>query len=285
MQFTEQDREYVGELLRTQSSNIVGSTSATQVQQRLQPVALSAGAGSVGGLMKMLRGDVEGARPAHLHRVVAEAMTIKETSFFRDLTPFTLLRDRLIPKLIEERRAERRLRLWSAASSTGQEAYSLAILLRERFPQLASWDVKIIGTDISQVACEYAKRGHYRRLEINRGLPARLLLRYFERDGEEWKVSDELRHMVSFERANLCEPPPCTVKSAGMKFDIVLLRNVLLYFAAEDRARVLREVHARMQRQGVLLLGNSEQAEDSSELFRVEMDRDCYFYRPIVSDK
>jgi len=95
-------------------------------------------------------------------------------------------------------------------------------------------------------------------------------------------VSDELRHMVSFERANLCEPPPCTVKSAGMKFDIVLLRNVLLYFAAEDRARVLREVHARMQRQGVLLLGNSEQAEDSSELFRVEMDRDCYFYRPIM---
>ena len=278
MDFTEKDREYVGDLLRTQSSNVVGSASAAQVRQRLLPVAASAGAGSVGDLMKRLRTE----RPAHLHRVVAEAMTIKETSFFRDLLPFSLLRDRLIPELIEQRQQERRLRFWSAASSTGQEAYSLAILLRDRFPQLASWDVQIVGTDISQVACEYARRGRYSRLEINRGLPARLLVRYFESDGEEWRVCEQLRRMVSFERANLCEPAPRMLKSATMRFDVVLLRNVLLYFAAEDRSRVLREAHARMHPQAVLLLGNSEQAEDSSDLFRVEFDRDCYFYRPIV---
>jgi len=275
--FTENDRKYVTDLLRTESSNIVVSNNTAQVRQRLQTVAAGAGAATVGGLMKMLRAD----RPAHLHRVVAEAMTIKETSFFRDLAPFQLLRDKLIPELIEQRKAERKLRLWSAASSTGQEAYSLAILIRERFPQLQDWDVKIIGTDISQVACEYARRGSYRRLEINRGLPARLLLRYFERHDEEWRVCDDLRRIVSFERANLCEPPPLSLRSSGMVFDIVLLRNVLLYFAAEDRARVLREVHARMQQQAVLLLGSSEQAEDSTELFGVEFDKECYFYRPV----
>jgi len=247
------------------------------MQLRLKPVAHDSGARNVADLMKMLRTS----RPANLHRVVAEAMTIKETSFFRDVLPFKLLEDRLIPELMEQRRKERRLRLWSAASSTGQETYSLAILLRDRFPELADWDVQIVGTDISQLACDYARRGRYSRLEINRGLPARLLLRYFERDGEEWRISDELRPVVSFERANLCEATPRSLKSYGMMFDLVLLRNVLLYFSPEDRSHVLRETHARMSPQAPLLLGNAEQAEDFSELFRVEFDRDCYFYRPI----
>jgi len=278
VEFTEKDREYVSDLLRVQSSNIVKSTNVTQMQQRLKPVARESGAHSVAELMKMLRSS----RPAHLHRVVAEAMTIKETSFFRDLAPFKLLGDRLIPELIAARRQERRLRLWSAACSTGQEAYSLAILLREQFPELATWDVQIVGTDISQVACDNAKRGRYSRLEINRGLPARFLVRYFEREGEEWSACDDLRRLVTFERANLCEPPVRGLKSYGVKFDIVLLRNVLMYFAPEDRSRVLREAHARMNPEAVLLLGNSEQAEDSSDLFRVEFDKDCYFYRPIA---
>ena len=281
MEFTEKDREFMGDLLRAESSNIVKTASVTQMQQRLKTVARESGAHNVAELMKMLRSS----RPAHLHRVVAEAMTIKETSFFRDLALFKLLGDRLIPELIAARRRERRLRLWSAASSTGQEAYSLAILLREQFPELATWDVQIIGTDISQLACDTAKRGRYSRLEINRGLPARFLVRYFEREDEEWSVCQELRRIVTFERANLCEPPLRGLKSYGVKFDIVLLRNVLMYFASEDRSHVLREAHTRMRPEAVLLLGNSEQAEDSSDLFRVEFDRDCYFYRPNVQDE
>jgi len=277
MDFTEEDREYVDILLRKQSANVARPSSEAQMHLRLKPVAHDSGARNVADLMKMLRST----RPANLHRVVAEAMTIKETSFFRDVAPFKLLEARLIPEMIARCRRERRLRLWSAASSTGQEAYSLAILLRDRFPELADWDVRIVGTDISQLACEYARHGRYSRLEINRGLPVRLLLRYFERNGEEWRVCEELRRIVTFERANLCEPPPRSLKSYGMQFDLVLLRNVLMYFAPEDRSRVLREACARMHPQAALLLGNAEQAEDSSDLFHVEFDRDCYFYRPI----
>jgi len=201
-------------------------------------------------------------------------MTIKETSFFRDMAPFNLLRDKLIPQMVKARAEKRRLVFWSAASSTGQEAYSLAMLLLEEFPSLSEWDVRIIGTDISQQVCEYARQGRYRRLEINRGLPVRLLLRYFERDGDEWVVKPEVRKMVSFRRMNLCDPV-----STLPLFDIVLLRNVLLYFGPEDRLRVLQEVHARMRGDGALLLGASEQAEDSCELFRVEFERACYYYR------
>jgi chemotaxis protein methyltransferase CheR len=207
-------------------------------------------------------------------------MTIRETSFFRDLLPFRLLRDTLIPEILERRKAERRLRLWSAASATGQEAYSLAILLREFFPQLEGWDVQIVGTDISQVACEYARRGRYSRMEVNRGLPARFLLKYFDRQGDEWHVGEDVSRMVRFERGNVCEPP-VGLPSEGTRFDAVLLRNVLLCFAEEDRGRVLQEMHARMRRDAVLLLGNAEQAEDFSDRFRVAFEGECYFYRPI----
>ncbi len=277
MDFSEKDREYVAKLVRQQSSNTGRPASVTQMHLQLKPIVHDSGARNVSELMKMLRT----APPANLHRVVAEAMTIKETSFFRDVAPFKLLEDRLIPELIVRRRAERRLRLWSAASSTGQEAYSLAILLRDRFQELEDWDVQIFGTDISQLACEYARSGRYSRLEINRGLPVRLLLRYFERDGEEWRVCDELRRLVTFERANLCEPPPRGLRSYGMQFDLVLLRNVLLYFAPEDRSQVLHETCARMHPGAALLLGNAEQAEDFSDLFQVEFDKNCYFYRPV----
>jgi len=277
MDFTEKDREYVSDLVREQSSNTAPPASAAQMHLRLKPVVRDSGARNVSELMKMLRST----HPAALHRVVAEAMTIKETSFFRDVAPFKLLEDRLIPELITRRRREQQLRLWSAASSTGQEAYSLAMLLRDRFPELENWDVQIVGTDISQLACDYARSGRYSRLEINRGLPVRFLLRYFERDGEEWRVREELRRLVTFERGNVCEPPPRGLRSYGMQFDLVLLRNVLMYFAQEDRSHVLRETCARMHPRAALLLGNAEQAEDSSDLFQVEFDKNCYFYRPI----
>jgi len=237
-----------------------------------------AGTGPVAELMEMPRA----AKPVPLHQILDEAMTIKETSFFRDRVPFELLRDKLLPELIRSNAQQRRLRLWSAACSTGQETYSLAMLLLEHFPQLAEWDVTILGTDVSQAACEAAKLGRYSKLEVKRGLPIGLLLRYFEADGEEWKVKDCLRRMVRFERANLCEPLPAGLRAGWMKFDVVLLRNVLLYFAAEERARVLLEVHARMQAKGALLLGTAEQAEDSTDLFRVELEGGCYFYRPLV---
>jgi chemotaxis protein methyltransferase CheR len=182
----------------------------------------------------------------------------------------------VIPSLMRERRRVRRLRIWSAASSTGQEAYSLAMMLVENFPELAGWDVKIIGTDISRQVVDYAQRGRYRRLEVNRGLPARLLVKYMVRDGEEWQVCDQIRRMCEFQYANLCSP-----LLQLPEFDLVLLRNVLLYFSQHDRRTLFTDVHRKMTPTGYLLLGNAEQAEDSTNLFEVEFAANCYFYRPV----
>ena len=210
-----------------------------------------------------------------LHRATAGAMTTTETSFFRDSSPFDTLRDHILPTLIERNWSTRKLRIWSAASSTGQEAYSIAMLLREYFPALSSWDVRILGTDLAVHCVEYARAGRYRRLEVNRGLPARMLLRYMLRHGDEWEVIPDLRARCEFQQLNLCAPPP------GLpQFDLVLLRNVLLYFAPEERAAVLRTVHRHLHPEGFLLLGSAEQAEDSTDLFEAEFARDCYFYRP-----
>ena len=214
-------------------------------------------------------------RTPQLHRAVAEAMTINETSFFRDGKPFDVLRDTILPRLIENNAAERRLRIWSAASSTGQEAYSIAMLVCEHFAELAGWDVKILGTDISRQVIEYAQRGRYRRMEVNRGLPARMLVKYLVRDGDEWEVTPNLQAMCSFQYANLCAPLPKLPV-----FDLVMLRNVLLYFPQQDRSCVFSDVYRQMAPGGYLMLGAAEQAEDSTNLFQAEFARDCYFYRP-----
>lgn len=239
---------------------------------RLTPIARLAGVSNLEGLVSLLRED----RPAHLHRAVAEAMTINETSFFRDFRPFEMLRETILPRLIEQRSDERRLRIWSAASSTGQEAYSLAMMIAEHFPALATWDVKIIGTDLSRQVVEYAQRAKYRRLEVNRGLPARMLLKYLKRDGEEWEICARIRAMCEFAVANLCAPLPKLPV-----FDLVLMRNVLLYFPQQERRVVFAQVHRQMARDGYLMLGNAEQAEDSTNLFEVEFALQCYFYRQV----
>jgi chemotaxis protein methyltransferase CheR len=256
-----------------ESANLIDPTRDVLFEARLTPIARTAGAENIQELVQLLRVD----RTDHLHRAVAEAMTINDTSFFRDVRPFEMLRSKAIPDLMAQRQAERTLRIWSAACSTGQEAYSLAMLLLEHFPELADWDVKIVGTDISRPVLEYAARGRYRRIEVNRGLPAKMLVKYFERDGEEWEVSERVRALCQFGYANLCAPlPPLPV------FDLVLLRNVLLYFPEQDRSCVFADVHAKMNPRGFLLLGNSEQAEDSTDQFEVEFASDTYFYRPIA---
>ena len=271
MACSDSDYAYLRDLVQTQSANVVDSSRKTLFESRLQPLVRVAGASDLEGLVGLLK---EG-RSAPLHRAVAEAMTINETSFFRDVKPFDVLRDDVLPQLIEQRSVERRLRIWSAASSTGQEAYSIAMLIVDHFPQLAQWDVRIIGTDLSRDVVEYARRGRYRRLEVNRGLPARLLVRHFRRDGDEWQVSERLRALCEFEVGNLCSPP-----ARAFAFDLILLRNVLLYFSQPDRRTVFHEVHRLLSPRGFLVLGNAEQAEDSTELFRAEFSKDCYFYRP-----
>jgi chemotaxis protein methyltransferase CheR len=272
MACSDSDYAYLRELVLKQSANLIDPSRNTLFETRLIPLARGAGAADLEGLVSMLRMD----EPAQLHRAVAEAMTINETSFFRDVKPFDALRTHVIPRLIEGNRMQRKLRIWSAASSTGQEAYSVAMMIAEDFPELASWDIKIIGTDISRHVVEYARRGRYRRIEVNRGLRARLLVKYFQRDEEEWEISPKIRAMCDFQVANLCAPLPSLPV-----FDIVMLRNVLLYFPQQDRSLVFSDVYRQMSPHGSLILGNAEQAEDSTNLFQPEFGPDWYFYRPV----
>ncbi len=268
---SDSDYAYLRQLVLTESANLIDPSRNALFETRLTPIAQMAGASSLEDFVGLLRVE----RTPQLQRAVAEAMTINETSFFRDSKPFDVLRETILPRLIEKNAAQRRLRIWSAASSTGQEAYSVAMLLREHFPELRSWDVKIVGTDISRQVVEYAQRGRYRRMEVNRGLPARMLVKYLLRDNDEWEMAPELRAICEFQYVNLCAPLPRLPI-----FDLVMLRNVLLYFPQQDRSCVFSDVYRQMVPDGYLMLGAAEQAEDSTNLFQAEFARDCYFYRP-----
>jgi chemotaxis protein methyltransferase CheR len=267
------DYDYLRAVVMEQSANRIDPSRNALFDTRLTPIARRSGAASLEDFVNMLKAG----KPAHLHRAVAEAMTVNETSFFRDIGLFEMLRKIVFPELIERRMPGRQLRIWSAASSTGQEAYSMAMSVAEYFPDLAQWDMKIIGTDISRHVVDYAQRGRYRRIEVNRGLPARMLLKYMVRDGEEWEVAPRIRSMCEFRYANLCAPMPQLPV-----FDLVMLRNVLLYFSQHDRRTLFREIHRKIAPGGYLVLGNAEQAEDSTDLFEVEFAANCYFYRPVV---
>jgi chemotaxis protein methyltransferase CheR len=211
-----------------------------------------------------------------LERSIAEAMTINETSFFRDGRPFELLRTELLPKLIEERRHSRTLRIWSAACSSGQEAYSMAMLLLEHFPLLAGWNIRIEGTDICAEVVEKAQAGCYHRIEMNRGLPARHIIRYFDHAGENWTVKPEVRKMCNFRQANLCSSP-LPFNRADDRFDIIFLRNVMLYFSQETRRPLLAGIHKVLAPDGVLFLGSSEQPADPSIWTPVLAGGTCHF--------
>jgi chemotaxis protein methyltransferase CheR len=211
-----------------------------------------------------------------LERSIAEAMTINETSFFRDSRPFELLRTELLPQLIEARRSTRGLRFWSAACSTGQEGYSIGMMLLEHFPLLAGWNMRIEGTDICAEVVERAQAGSYHRIEMNRGLPARFLVRYFDHQGEDWVIKPEVKKMTNFRQASLsgAQLPFNRVED---RFDVIFLRNVMLYFSQETRKILLAGIHRVLAPDGILFLGSSEQPADPSIWTAVLAGGTCYF--------
>lgn len=211
-----------------------------------------------------------------LERSIAEAMTINETSFFRDSRPFELLRTELLPKLIEARRNTRALRFWSAACSTGQEGYSLGMLMLEHFSLLAGWNLRIEGTDICAEVVERAQAGCYHRIEVNRGLPARFVVRYFDHHGEDWTIKPEVKKMCNFRQANLCGPA-LPFNRAEDRFDVIFLRNVMLYFSQDRRKALLAGIHRVLAPDGILFLGSSEQPADPSIWTPVLAGGTCYF--------
>ncbi len=192
-----------------------------------------------------------------LRRKVVEAITTNETSFFRDTTPFDLLRHKLIPELIDRRTRSGMkpipIRIWSAACSTGQEAYSTAMVLKELLADVTKFDIRILGTDISNKAVAQASYGEYTRLEVERGLPQEMLVRHFTASGEKRKVRDEIRALATFQTMNLLEP-----FAFPSPFDIVFCRNVAIYFTETDKVRLFRNIGKCMAKDGCLIIGATE---------------------------
>lgn len=239
------------------------------VESRLQPLARREGLTNVAELVKELQGSSRNG----LHQKVIEAMTTHETSFFRDIRPFDALRRAVLPELIAARSATRTLRIWCAACSTGQEPYSLAMLLRENFPQLQGWDVSILATDLSMQILEKAREGIFNQIEINRGLPAPYLLKYFQRQGMNWRVKEDLRQMVNFRPMNLIEPWPLMPP-----VDVVLLRNVLIYFDINTKKSILSNVRRLMRPDSYLFLGGAESTFNLDDAFkRVELEQSSVY--------
>ena len=263
--------DFLREVVFARSQNVLDPARDYLFETRLARLMRDHGLSQVEDLVRHLRVR----RNPDLERAIAEAMTINETSFFRDIRPFEMLRTECLPKLIAARQGVRRLRLWSAACSTGQEAHSLAMLLLEHFPQLSAWDVRIDGTDISSEMVARAAAGRYHRIEMNRGLPAKHVVRFFDRDGEEWVAKAAIRRICHFRQANLCKPP----LPFRERLDVILLRNVMLYFAPATRCELLQQVHSVLAPDGVLVLGSTEQPPEMS-LWQSSIAGGTTYYRP-----
>jgi chemotaxis protein methyltransferase CheR len=263
---------FIRRLVLEQSAIVLEEDKGYLVESRLSPLARREGFASLDLLVRRLQ-----AEPFHgLHRQAVEALTTNETSFFRDFHPFEALRKFVLPDLIARRAAERELSIWCAASSSGQEPYSLAMLIRESFAQLASWRVCILATDLSTDALARAREGRYSQLEVNRGLPASLLVKYFQKQGRDWFLRDDLRRMVDHQIVNLASAWPFLPP-----MDMVMMRNVLIYFGVETKKEILAKVRRVLKPDGYLFLGGAETTFSIDDSFeRVQFERaTCYRVR------
>lgn len=243
------DFAFVRDLVRRESANALEAGKEYLVTSRLRPLARQVGLPDVATLVARVRAQPHSALAAD----VVDAMTTNETSFFRDVHPFDSLRDEVLPELVAARRARRTLRIWCGAASSGQEPYSVAMVLADHFPELESWDVDILGTDISRAMLAKAVRAEYSQIEVDRGVPAAALRRHFVRHGTRWRLTEAITRRVRFAHLNLAAPWPVLPR-----FDLVLLRNVLIYFDLPTKADVLRRVRRHLADDGYLALGGSE---------------------------
>ncbi|MEP7370385.1 MAG: protein-glutamate O-methyltransferase CheR [Dermatophilaceae bacterium] len=246
MALSEDTFTFVVDLVRRCAAIELTDGKESLVESRLQPLARQAGLASVDEYVQTLHS----ASRQDEHGRVVEAMTTNETSWFRDVTPFRALTGHVVPALTSDRPHLVSLRVWSAACSTGQEPYSIAMALLEAAPRLG---VKITATDISEEVLRRGRAGRYSQLEINHGLPATMLVQHFARAGIEWELSRKVRSKVTFSQQNLLNAPP-----PGGPFDVIFLRNVLIYFDRETRGKVFRRMHEVIRPGGFLLLGGAE---------------------------
>lgn len=243
------DFEYLRQLVREQSGVVLEPHKDYLAALHLDRIAAEAGFGSIAALIEYLKSRA--LSPLHFQAI--EALVINETSFFRDHSPFEALKSSILPTLIQSRSSNRSIHIWCAACSTGQEPYSIAMLIREAFPELSTWTIRLIATDFSQQVLERAQQGQYTNLEISRGLSPQLRDRYFYKTQQFWQIRDEIRQMVEFQPLNLIHS-----WKALPKMDIIFLRNVLIYFDIDTKRAILNQVQHYLQADGYLVLGGGE---------------------------
>lgn len=255
----ERDLQILRDILQEESGHSLGKGKEYLVERRLEPVAQSLSFPDISAMIRHLGRT----RDPRTTKLVCEAMTTNESLFFRDQKPFDLLKDRLVPELMRARAAQRKLRIWSAAASTGQEAYSIAMTLNEHFPQLRGWSLEILGTDYSRSVVERAREGRFNHFEVQRGLPITMLMKHFSQEGESWRVKDELKRDITFREGNLLQ----SFRHLGT-FDLVFCRNVLIYFDTETKKDVLERISQVLAPDGYLFLGASETVFGITESLR-----------------
>jgi chemotaxis protein methyltransferase CheR len=263
-------------LIRESTGIVLDDSKTYLVEARLASLLAELGKVTYSELYYQIKNDATGA----LKRKMIDRITTQETSFFRDQAPFEMLKYKIIPDLIDARRAQfpamkkTPLRIWSAACSTGQEAYSIGITLKELLVDLSNYSIRILGTDISDSAIARASYGTYSKFELDRGMPGERILKYFERKGDEYKISDEIRSLATFRKLNLHED----FSSLG-RWDIVFCRNVAIYFSDEDKRSLFERIGRAMERDGSLVIGSTESLMGVCPEFEAKRHLRSVYYR------
>jgi len=262
--------DYIRTLVHQVSSIVLDDGKMYLVTSRLGPLARENDFPSVSAFISHLQSSAQ----CELHTLAVEAIATTETSFFRDLHPFVELREKILPELIRARRdTSKILSIWSAACSSGQEPHSIAMILRDRFTEVAGWNLQLLASDISRRMIERAQEGVYTQIEVNRGLPAPYLVRFFNQNDNQWQLKDDVRGMFRFFRQNLADE-----WAAVPPVDILMLRNVLIYFDVQTRRKVLRRVRKLLRPGGYLVLGSAETTLNLDQSFvRVRMGRTVFY--------
>jgi chemotaxis protein methyltransferase CheR len=258
------DYDYLRKLLKERSGLVLSADKQYLIESRLLPIARKFEAPHLSDLVVKLKAP--GAEPLIVD--VVEAMTTNESFFYRDKIPFEHFRDLMLPTLIRTRAAQRRIRIWCAAASTGQEPYSLAMIIKEMAAQLSGWRIEIVATDLSNEVLEKARAGLYSQFEVQRGLPIQMLMKYFTQSGDTWQISPEIRAMVQYRQLNLL----ADFSHLGA-FDVVFCRNVLIYFDQETKIGVLERLSRVSEPDGYLVLGAAETVVGLTEVFKPQPER------------
>lgn len=266
---THQTRDFFFSCLHKESGLVLDDSKSYLLESRLEPLAAQEGFLSVEDLGRNLMRE----HSSRLLQKVVEAMTTNETSFFRDRIPFDIFRHQVVPNLFKANEKSRQVRIWSACCSSGQEPYSISMLLSDIEPQIHLWDVKILATDIDKKVLKQAQEGVYTQYEVQRGLPILYLTRYFNKTDSGWLVKPEVKKRIEFKIANLL-----TDFSYFGQLDVIFCRNVLIYFDLETKKKILEQMARMLSPSGVIFLGSTETTIGVTEkLTRIQMEKGHYY--------